>query len=209
MINYSENNILNIKKVQNAYRARKAKGPRNLPVNLQKKILNLLPLKNQASFINVLRNNSGNPLSKNYRKRRFITNRLLNKLVKTTMWKVRDRKPNRYKIVNHIDIGRVRIDKNQMKRFGLNVKGNKLIINYDMTNNINNNSNRGDILRSYPFNRIHQGYFLVNGLDLYKLNNPIPLPQAFIQYNMSSLNNRKYLGYIPKEISNRLRSPMN
>ncbi len=192
MINYSDYNkynILNIKTIQKAYRARKAKGPRNLPMNVQKKILNLLPLRNQKSFINVLRNNSGNPLTKNYRKRKFITKKLLNKFVKRVMSTVVIRSQNRYKINNHIDIGRVRIDKNQMKRFGLNLKGNKLIINYDrIDNNYNNYNTSGNYLRSHPFNKSHRGYFLINGLHLY------------------TLNNRKYLGYIPKNISNSLRS---
>ncbi len=146
MTNYSNKNIENIKKIQRLVRLKQKppKGPRNLPVNVQKKILNLLPLRNQKSFINVLRNNSGNTFTKNYRKRKFLASKRINMFSN--------------KVMNQI--------KNQQTTILINLQNRRLrylrdnIWRYAWPQNI----------RGYPFSKTRGVYFVIDGTQVYTRN---------------------------------------
>lgn len=81
---------------------------------------------------------------------------------------------------------RFRISNNLMERFGLPINGNKLIVNYY----------RQPEFRAFPFAKSSSTvHFLIDGYNVYE----VPLERR------TTLNNLKYIGYIPKESVNTLR----
>ena len=205
MPRYSNANIEKIKKIQRFVRSKKAKGPRNLPVNVQKKILNLLPLRNQRSFINALRNNRGNLLTKDYRMRKALAKARMNKVASEYLKFHKQSKINRTQGLRE----RMRphshvftLNMNSMRRFGLPIKGNKLIVRHYQPPR----------MRPRPFMYSNKVTFMIDGQHVYELPNFTwtPHPNGMGgRIELHSLNNPKYIGYVPKEILNNLRRTAN